>query len=78
MIPTIKYERIVQTCTYPYPSAVQSQYSEVCTSLHLKGYFSTKYIKWYPLCTAGLSSAHEVLTADALQIYCSDTADGHG
>ncbi len=33
---------------------------------------------WYPLCTAGLSSAHEVLTADTLQIYCSDTADGHG
>ncbi len=30
------------------------------------------------LCTAGLSSAHAVLTADTLQIYCSDTASGHG
>ena len=27
--------------------------------------------KWYPLCTAGLYSAHEVLTADTLQIYNS-------
>ena len=31
--------------------------------------------KWYPLCTAGLSSACEVQTADTLQIYCSDTAE---
>ncbi len=38
----------------------------------------SKLIQWYPLCTAGLSSAHEVLTADTLQIYCNDTADGHG
>ncbi len=57
---------------------IHLQYALRCTSkhtsLHFKGYFSTKY----PLCTAGLSSAHEVLTADALQIYCSDTADGHG
>ncbi len=47
---------------------------------HLKIFLPCPSIlfKWYPLCTAGLSSAHEVLTADTLQIYCSDTADGHG
>ncbi len=59
----------------------------VSTAMHCKIFFFTLQIfltcpsilfKWYTLCTAGLSSAHEVLTADTLQIYCSDTADGHG
>ncbi len=62
--------------TIPCPSAVQSQYSEVYTSLHFKTYFTALqrilthevHSTSLPLCTAGLSSAHEVLTADTLQI----------
>ncbi len=58
-----------------------AKYALRCTSKHTSLHFLTCpsiLFKWYPLCTAGLSSAYEVLTADARQIYCSDTADGHG
>ncbi len=75
----------LQTDRNPYRSAVQSQYGEVCTSLHFETHFTAlRRILQHEVHSTSLEVLHftrsisKYCTADTLQIYCSDPVDGHG